>query len=234
MIELQEITVRFGGVTALDAVTARFDADVTGLIGPNGAGKTTLMNVICGFLTPHAGRITLDGTPLTGATPVQRAHLGLRRTYQQELIVGDLTLRANVQAVWDHLGGGTTPSAIDAALDFVGLADRAEVPGRELDLFQRRMAEIAKAVIGNPRLILMDEPAAGLDDTESQVLRDMVAAIPAQHGARVFIIDHDTDLISELCEETLVLDFGRPIVFGATRDVLDDPAVREAYMGTAA
>ena len=234
MIEMDGITMRFGGVTALDAVSARMEADVTGLVGPNGAGKTTLMNVISGFLTPRAGRIELDGTELTGRSPVRRAALGLRRTYQQELIVGELSLRENVRAVWDHLGAGTPATRIDAALDLAGLSALADVPGHALDLFQRRMAEIAKAVIGTPRLILMDEPAAGLDDAESRRLRDLIAALPAETGAKVVIIDHDTDLISELCEETMVLNFGSRLAFGPTREVLDDPAVREAYMGTAA
>ena len=234
MIEIDDVTMRFGGTAALDAVSARMDSGITGLVGPNGAGKTTLMNVISGFLTPQSGRIALDGTALTGRSPAARAALGLRRTYQQELIVGDLTLRENVQAVWDHLGAGTSAARIDEALDLVGLTDLAEVPGRALDLFARRMAEIAKAVIGTPKLILMDEPAAGLDDAESRALRNTIAALPAWTGAKVVIIDHDTDLISELCEQTMVLNFGRRLAFGPTREVLDDPAVRDAYMGTAA
>jgi branched-chain amino acid transport system ATP-binding protein len=121
---------------------------------------------------------------------------------------------------------------VHRALEHVNLLDSAAVPGAELDLFRRRMVEVAKAVVGKPRLILFDEPGAGLDERESRLLRDAIAAIPKQFGAQVLLIDHDVDLIADICTQTLVLDFGRRLALGPTRAVLDDPSVRRAYLGT--
>jgi branched-chain amino acid transport system ATP-binding protein len=121
---------------------------------------------------------------------------------------------------------------VHRALEHAGLIDSAAVPGAELDQFRRRMVEVAKALVGRPRLILFDEPGAGLDERESRVLRDAIAAIPERFGAQVLLIDHDVDLIADICTQTLVLDFGRRIALGPTRAVLDDPVVRQAYLGT--
>jgi branched-chain amino acid transport system ATP-binding protein len=233
MIEIADISVRFGGVTAVDAVTARIAAGIAGLVGPNGAGKTTLLNILSGFLTPTHGTITLNGVRLDDLPPRARAQRGLRRLFQQERVVEGLTLEQNIRAVCDHLGRGGAQPQIDRALAMTHLTACAHVAGHQLNLFQRRMTEIAKATIGNPQLILLDEPGAGLDVNESMVLRRVIARLPAETGAQVIIIDHDTQLIADLCAETMVLDFGRLIAFGPTRAVLDDPAVREAYLGGA-
>jgi branched-chain amino acid transport system ATP-binding protein len=231
MIEISNITVRFGGATALDCVTADLTGQIVGLVGPNGAGKTTLLNVLSGFLTPQAGSVTLDGVQLDRRSAFARAHLGLRRTFQQELVVEGLSLEDNLRAVADHLAGPSGRSEIDRALDLTGMRENAHLPGAALNLFQRRMTEIAKTLIGDPKLILMDEPAAGLDEAESKILRQVVAALPAEIGAQVIIIDHDIQLISDLCVEAMVLDFGKLLALGPTRRVLDDPAVRQAYLG---
>jgi branched-chain amino acid transport system ATP-binding protein len=127
---------------------------------------------------------------------------------------------------------GEAEGQVHRALEHVNLLDSAAVPGAELDLFRRRMVEVAKAVVGKPRLILFDEPGAGLDERESRLLRDAIAAIPQQFGAQVLLIDHDVDLIADICTQTLVLDFGRRLALGPTRDVLDDASVRRAYLGT--
>ncbi|MBC7799576.1 MAG: ABC transporter ATP-binding protein [Gemmatimonadaceae bacterium] len=231
MIEIENILVRFGGVTALDHVSARLAAGIVGLVGPNGAGKTTLLNVISGFLTPLSGVLALDSKRLDGLSSSARARLGLRRTFQQELVVETLSLEENIRAVSDHLGTGDRGGQIERALHLTGMRAYAKLPGYRLNLFQRRMTEIAKALVGDPKLILMDEPAAGLDEVDSAALRKVVAALPAETGAQVVIIDHDTQLISDLCAETMVLDFGKLLAFGPTRTVLDDPAVRQAYLG---
>jgi branched-chain amino acid transport system ATP-binding protein len=233
MIALRNIVFKFGGVTALDNVSADIDAGIVGLVGPNGAGKTTLLNVISGFLTPSGGEVVLNGAPLTGCSPAARAKLGLRRTFQQELVVENLSLEDNIRAVADHLGGADRQTQIARALSLTGMTAHAHVPGLMLNLFQRRMTEIAKALVGQPKLILMDEPAAGLDEAESAELRQTVAALPSAIGAQVIIIDHDTQLISYLCSHTMVLDFGRLLAYGPTRTVLDNPAVRQAYLGLA-
>jgi branched-chain amino acid transport system ATP-binding protein len=233
VIAFENIVVQFGGVTALDDISAQLKAPIFGLVGPNGAGKTTLLNVISGFLSPTRGALSLDGVPLHGLSPVARARMGLRRTFQQELVVETLSLQDNIRAVVDHLGAGDGEHQINRALQLTGMHAYAHMLGSSLNLFQRRMAEIAKTLIGNPKLILLDEPAAGLDENESQILRRVVAALPAEIGAKVIIIDHDTKLISDLCFETMVLDFGKLIALGPTRQVLDDPAVRLAYLGAA-
>lgn len=234
MIEINNLTVAFGAVTAIDALDARLDAPVCGLIGPNGAGKTTLVNVLSGFARSKVGDVCVDGTALLGMSTAQRVRFGLRRSFQTEQVVEDLSAWDNVQAMLDHVPHnlGEAQDQVRRALEHVNLLDSAAVPGAELDLFRRRMVEVAKAVVGKPRLILFDEPGAGLDERESRLLRDAIAAIPERFGAQVLLIDHDVDLIADICTQTLVLDFGRRLALGPTRAVLDDANVRRAYLGT--
>jgi branched-chain amino acid transport system ATP-binding protein len=233
MIEIRGLTVAFGAVTAIDALSAVLDAPVCGLIGPNGAGKTTLVNLLSGFVQAQAGEVQVQGKPLLGMDTARRVRFGLRRSFQTEQVVEDLSVWDNVQAMLDHVPHPLDQADVQVhrALEHTGLLDCAAVPGAELDLFRRRMVEVAKALVGVPRLILFDEPGAGLDERESRVLRDAIAAIPERFGAQVLLIDHDVDLIAAICTQTLVLDFGRRLALGATRAVLDDPAVRQAYLG---
>jgi branched-chain amino acid transport system ATP-binding protein len=233
MIDIRGVSVAFGGVKALDAVDARLDAPVCGLIGPNGAGKTTLVNLISGFVRAAAGSLSLNGTDLLVVPPGRRVQLGLRRSFQTEQVVEDLTVWDNVRAMLDHVPHvpGDAPGEVRRALEHTGLLDVAAVPGADLDLFRRRMVEVAKALVGGPRLVLFDEPGAGLDERESSVLRDAIVSIPDRFGAQVLLIDHDVDLISAVCTQTLVLDFGRRLALGPTREVLADSAVRRAYLG---
>lgn len=235
MIRIEHISVRFGGVRPLDDLSADLTAPIVGLIGPNGAGKTTLLNVMAGFVRPYAGRISIGEQVLTGLSPARRVTQGLRRTFQQEMVVDELTLRDNVLAIADHVVRDATARRrqVDRALAFVGLSDRPERPGRLLNLFERRMVEIAKTLIGQPKVVLMDEPGAGLNDAESDRLRSVIMGIPAAFGAQLVLIDHDASLIAAVCAETLVLDFGKRLALGPTRLALDDPAVRKAYLGSA-
>lgn len=235
MIRIQDVTVQFGAVRPLDALWADLAAPIVGLIGPNGAGKTTLLNVLSGFARPRQGTIVIDGTDLLKLTPTDRVRFGLRRTFQTEQIADDLTAWDNVLALADHMPRGelSAEDQVERALHFVGLGSVAQTPGAALNLFERRLVEVAKALVGTPRLILMDEPAAGLNDSESTLLRQRILGIPAAFGAQILLIDHDVDLIAVTCSETLVLDFGKKLALGATRAVLDEPAVREAYLGNA-
>lgn len=234
MIQTDGLTVQFGSVKPLDGLTARMEAPVCGLIGPNGAGKTTLLNVISGFITPRAGSVRLNGTELKGLTPAQRIKAGLRRNFQQEMVVEDLTARENVLALADHVCARREAEAqAAAALEFCGLAAVANVPGRRLNLYQRRMVELARTLVGRPSVILLDEPGAGLNETETGQLSARIAGVHGAFGAQVILIDHDAELIARLCAETLVIDFGRRLALGPTRAVLDDPAVRQAYLGVA-
>jgi branched-chain amino acid transport system ATP-binding protein len=235
MIKIEALTVQFGGVRPLDALDGEFKAPICGLIGPNGAGKTTLLNVLSGFVTPVKGSVSLDGIALRSLSPVRRVVMGLRRTFQQELVVDEMSAHENVQAIADHLVASRQEARaqINRAMDFVGLSDRARVPGRQLNLYERRMIEIGKTLIGKPRAILLDEPGAGLNESETERLRGLLMQIPERFGAQVILIDHDADLIASVCIETMVLDFGKLLAFGPTRVVLDDPVVRRAYLGTA-
>jgi branched-chain amino acid transport system ATP-binding protein len=233
MISVDALTVRFGGIRALDALDAELRAPICGLIGPNGAGKTTLVNVLSGFVRPYAGAIALDGVALLGLSPRRRVALGLRRTFQQELVVDELTAAENVQAIADHVSSSRQSGRREvwAALDFVGLGERRNVLGRQLNLYERRMVEIAKTLIGRPNLILMDEPGAGLNEAETDRLRRLLTRIPEAFDTQLVLIDHDADLIAAVCIDTLVLDFGKRLALGPTRAVLDDPVVRLAYLG---
>jgi len=233
MIRVEHLTVVFGGVRPLDGLDAELRAPICGLIGPNGAGKTTLLNVLSGFVRPAQGRVWLDEFDLTRLSPVQRMHAGLRRTFQQEQVVDDLTAYENIMAIADHvpLERARRRTEVESALALTGLDQRASWPGRRLNLLDRRMVEIAKTLIGAPKLILMDEPGAGLNEAETERLRALLLRIPSTSGAQLIVIDHDADLIAALCEETLVLDFGKRMALGPTRTVLADPTVRRAYLG---
>jgi branched-chain amino acid transport system ATP-binding protein len=235
MIRIENLSVRFGGVRPLDDLSADLSASIVGLIGPNGAGKTTLLNVLSGFVRPLTGKITVDGVAITGLSPARRVALGLRRIFQQEMVVDELTLRDNVQAIADHVVHDRKMRRVevDRALGFVGLTSRWDRPGRTLNLFERRMVEIAKTLVGQPKVVLMDEPGAGLNEAEAQQLRTVLLGIPDAFGTQLVLIDHDADLIAAVCTETLVLDFGKRLALGPTRMALDDPKVRKAYLGSA-
>ena len=234
MIEIDAITVRFGGLVALNAVSATLTAPVAGIIGPNGAGKTTIMNVVSGFITATSGRVMVDGQDYLRLPPHKRAHKGLRRSFQKEQIADDLTVLENVlvQTDWSFTNPAAKRAEALAMLEAVGLADRAGKMGAALSGFERRLTDVARCMVGKPRLIMFDEPAGGLSVAETARLGDLVLQIHGLTGAQVVIIDHDVDLIARICSETLVLDFGRRIAFGPTAGVLADPKVKAAYLGT--
>ncbi|MBI4047854.1 MAG: ABC transporter ATP-binding protein [Devosia nanyangense] len=232
MIAIENLVVQFGGVRPIDNLTATISAPVSGLIGPNGAGKTTLLNVLSGFVSPAAGKVAVDGRDLLALHPLGRVKSGLRRSFQTEQVVEDLTVAGNLFAITDHVvAPSERAAAVDAALAFTNLRGAAHTLGRALNLFQRRLVELSKCLIGQPRLILLDEPAAGLTNEESAALREMILRIPGELGAQVLLIDHDVELIRSMCTETLVLDYGRMLALGPTEEVLASPDVRRAYLG---
>ena len=233
MISLNEVTVQFGGLKAVDGLSAQLEAAVCGLIGPNGAGKTTLVNLLSGLVPARSGQVQVDDMDLLPLSALQRVRWGLRRSFQTEQVVEDLTVWDNVQAILDHLPGSQLDDAHEVAevLEYAGLSAVATAMGGEIDLFQRRMVELAKALVGRPRLLLLDEPGAGLDERESARLREAIRGTWAFRHAQVLLIDHDVDLIAATCEQTLVMDFGRRLKLGPTAEVLVDPDVRRAYLG---
>ena len=233
MIEIRDISVAFGGVTALNRVSADLGDAIVGIIGPNGAGKTTLLNVFSGFVAPRAGSIRAFGADLLAMAAHRRARWGVRRSFQTDQVVDDLTVADNVRAVLDPLpyGAAAKQAEIDRALDFVGLARRHDAPGAALNAFERRLVELAKAVVGAPKIVLLDEPGAGLRPPEVALLREAILGIEKYRGAMTLLIDHDVELIATTCPSTMVLDFGELLALGPTADVLKDERVKAAYLG---
>jgi len=234
MIEVSELTVRFGGVTPLDGMSVRFERGTCGLIGPNGAGKTTFFNVLSGFVKPVAGQITAYGEDLLKMAHYRRARWGVRRTFQTEQAIEELSVYDNVAMIHEHskVTGSSRREDVLGAIEFVKLDVDPNAKVGTLGQAERRLVEVARAVVGKPRLVLLDEPAAGLPDEETGVLSDVIQAIPQHMGALVILVDHDMSLVSSCCEMTAVLDFGKLIASGPTAEVLRDERVMRAYLGT--
>ena len=234
MIEITDLTVRFGGVTPLDHMTVTFPKGTCGLIGPNGAGKTTFFNVLSGFVSPSGGEVRVFGEDLLSMAHYRRARWGLRRTFQTEQTIAALSVYDNVALVHEHSRGRRSARRREVldAIEFVGLEVDHREPVATLGGRDRRLVEIARALVGAPRVVLLDEPAAGLPEEETQHLGRMIRQIPDHCGALVVLVDHDMSLVSACCEITAVLDFGRLIASGPTADVLRNEHVIRAYLGT--
>jgi ABC-type branched-subunit amino acid transport system ATPase component len=233
VIEVKDLTVKYGGVTSLDGMSLTFEKGVCGLIGPNGAGKTTFFNVLSGFVRPAVGTVTAFDDNLLRMTHFRRARWGVRRTFQTEQAILDLTVYDNVAMIHSRLRGSARRDDVLASIEFVGGGVSPWVKVGSLSAGQRRLVEVARAVTGKPRLILLDEPAAGLPDEETAHLTSVIRDIPAQTGALTILVDHDMALVSAVCETTAVLDFGKLIASGPTAAVLRDEHVMRAYLGTA-
>ena len=236
MIEIKDLTVRFGGVTPIDGVSLVFESGTCGLIGPNGAGKTTFFNVMSGFVKPAAGTVTAFGENLLKMADYRRARWGLRRTFQTEMAIEQLSIFDNVAMIHEHSGAKRSTRRADvlAAIEFVGLKASPKAKVGVLGARERRLVEIARAVVGQPRLVLLDEPGAGLPDEETGHLGEVIQKIPGEVGALVILVDHDMSLVSACCQTTAVIDFGKLIASGATAEVLRDEHVMRAYLGTEA
>jgi len=236
LIEIENLTVRFGGVTPLDHMTITFDEGTNGLIGPNGAGKTTFFNVLSGFVRPAEGTVTAFGEDLLTMAHFRRARWGVRRTFQTEQAIEELSIYDNVAMVHEHSSkeGGDRQDAVLSAIEFVGLTAKPQTRVGTLGAGERRLVELARAVVGQPRVILLDEPAAGLPDEESERTSRVIKKIPDELGALVILVDHDMSLVSACCSKTAVLDFGKLIASGDTGDVLRNDEVKKAYLGVEA
>jgi ABC-type branched-subunit amino acid transport system ATPase component len=234
VIEVEGLTVRFGGVTPIDDMTVTFPGGTCGLIGPNGAGKTTFFNVLSGFVKPVTGSVRAFGEDLLRIADFRRARWGLRRTFQQEQAITNLSVYDNVAMVHEHSGHARASRRQDVldALAFVGFEVSPREKAGVLGARDRRLLEVARATVGRPRIVLLDEPAAGLPDQETARMGEVIAKIPEHFGALVILVDHDMSLVSACCETTAVLDFGRLIASGPTADVLRNEHVINAYLGT--
>jgi branched-chain amino acid transport system ATP-binding protein len=234
VIEVEGLTVRFAGITPIDDMSVVFREGTCGLIGPNGAGKTTFFNVMSGFVKPARGSIMAFGENLLKMADYRRARWGLRRTFQTEMAIEQLSVFDNVAMIHEQSGAKRASRRADvlAAIEFVGLgaSPRAKVGG--LGARERRLVEVARAVVARPRLVLLDEPAAGLPEEETRHLGEVIRKIPTQVGALVVLVDHDMSLVSACCQTTAVIDFGKLIASGPTADMLRDEHVMRAYLGT--
>jgi branched-chain amino acid transport system ATP-binding protein len=234
VIEVENLTVRFAGVVPIDDMSVTFPGGACGLIGPNGAGKTTFFNVLSGFVRPASGSVRAFGEDLFKMVDYRRARWGLRRTFQTEQAIEKLSVFDNVAMIHEHSREGRAKrrSAVLSAIEFVGLESSPEAKAGSLGARERRLLEIARAVVGRPRVVLLDEPAAGLPEHETQHLSEVVRRIPQEFGALVVLVDHDMSLVSSCCETTAVLDFGKLIASGPTAEVLRNEHVVKAYLGT--
>ena len=234
MIEIENLTVRFGGITPIDGVSLVFERGTCGLIGPNGAGKTTFFNVLSGFVKPAAGSVTAFGEDLLKMADYKRARWGLRRTFQQEQAIEQLSVFDNVAMIHEHSRAKRSSRRADvmSAIEFVGLEAHPRAKVGWLGARDRRLVEVARAVVGKPKVVLLDEPAAGLPDEETVRLGEVISKVPEHFGALVVLVDHDMSLVSACCATTAVLDFGKLIASGPTAEVLRDENVMRAYLGT--
>ena len=231
------IEVQFGGLRALSDVELRVPPGrVTGLIGPNGAGKTTLFNVVTGLQLPKEGRVTFDDRDITRLRPARRSRLGLARTFQRLELFGSLTTRENIQMAAEtqrtRLPAGTSPLAeAERLIDRVGLRSVADEPTDSLPTGQARLVELARALATRPRILLLDEPSAGLNHEETADLGHLLSALAAE-GTGVLLVEHDMALVMGVCHTITVLDFGEVIASGQPDQVKMDPKVQAAYLGT--
>jgi len=237
LLETASVSVRFGGLQALDDVSIGIEAGhVTGLIGPNGAGKTTLFNVITGLHTPNGGRVMLDGRDVTDAKPHKRARAGIGRTFQRLETFGTLTVRENVLVAAEMRRGWSRErfdvhALVDETIERVGLQQVAAERVDQLPTGTARLVELARALAAKPRVLLLDEPSAGLNEKETNTLGALLREL-AGSGLGVLLVEHDMSFVMGTCAYIHVLDFGRLIAGGNPKAIQSDASVRAAYLGT--
>ncbi|MFZ5848865.1 MAG: ABC transporter ATP-binding protein [Actinomycetota bacterium] len=250
-LSASEVSLRIGGVHILRSVGIELDrSGIVGLVGPNGAGKTTLFNVICGLVRPSRGTVTLEGHDVTSLPPHARAAMGLGRTFQNLQLYDEMTVLDNVMvgraktfprglggALVAAVAGGTWPAEREArqkayaTLDMLGIADDARRPVAELPFGRRRLVDLARALCGEPSVVLLDEPFSGLTSQEKSAMAETVADVRQKRDVALMLVEHDMDVISSFCSTVTVLDSGEVIAAGQPQEVLEMDAVKEAYLG---
>jgi branched-chain amino acid transport system ATP-binding protein len=236
-LTLQGLCKYFAGLRALDGVSFTLArGEILGLIGPNGSGKTTLINVVTGLLPATSGQVFVDGAEITNKKPYQIAHAGLARTFQTIRLFRELTVLENVEVAGVSMGLSRAEARKQAlgVLEEIGISRWAEMRAGALPYGLERRVEVARALATRPSFLFLDEPAAGLNEDESEELLQILVAIPAQKNLGLLIVDHDMRLIMRLCHRLHVLNFGKTIGEGAPEQVRKIPAVLQAYLGKAA
>jgi branched-chain amino acid transport system ATP-binding protein len=249
MLELKDISIRFGGVQALDEVTFSLKhGEILGLIGPNGAGKTTMFNCVSGVLKPNTGTITYEGQNIGALKPHKRARLGIARTFQNLQLWGAMTVLENLMVPLDAFAPrGMIGDSLrlpraryeehraeelaHAVLHFLGISEHADVAAGSLPVGLQRRVELGRALCLRPKLLLLDEPAAGLDAAETAELAALLPQIRERFGITMLLVDHDMALVMRACDYIYVLDFGKLISEGPPKRVGEDPEVIKAYLG---
>jgi len=250
LLDARSISIRFGGIAALKDVSLMLDAgEAVGLVGPNGAGKTTLFNCLCGQLRPNGGTVSFDGHVLDDMPAHMRARLGIRRTFQRVEVFPELSVRDHMivaerarrgdGALWKDLLNLAKPRReeldnVERVLDLVGLTEMADVPVAALSLGHCRLVELGRALCGEPRLLMADEPSSGLDMTETAALATVLRSVQREHGMTVLLVEHDMEMVRAAVDRVVVLDVGEIIAQGTFESVVADPEVRRAYLGRTA
>ena len=236
LLDIQEVTVDFGGHRAVDHVSIPVEPDsLTGLIGPNGAGKTTLFNVISGLLSPTTGSVYLDGQNISKLSPNKRAHRGLSRTFQRLELFTSLTVRENIQVAGEisrRMSGSYAQikRETDRIIELIDLRDVADSEVTEIPTGLARVVEAGRALMNNPKVLLLDEPASGQTEEETQEFGKLLRRLK-DDGTTIFLVEHDMALVMEVCDIIHVLDFGRIIARGTPEEIQTMPEVLDAYLG---
>ena len=246
VLELRELNKSFGGITAVENLSFQVDENqILGLIGPNGAGKTTVINLITGFYQPTSGSIFFEGQDITFSSIYQAGRIGIARTFQNIRLFKRMTVLENVLmgdkeynlrpffSVFDFLKGGKTKRKIERAyaiLEELGLQDHAMKRAGELSYGDQRRLEIARSIATDPKLLLLDEPAAGMNEEETQLLIEDIGRIKNRFKA-IIVVEHDLSVIRQLSHKVVAIDYGKKITEGAPEEVLSHPSVVEAYLG---
>ena len=248
VLEVQALSRQFGGVRALDSVSFELNrGEVFGVIGPNGAGKTTLFNAITGAIRPSSGTVRLQGEDITGLTMDAVARRGIIRTYQATTVFRRETVFENLRRgfLFSHISRPSTLLArmrisdareqagkrVDEVLGFTGLVPFAATRAGDLPYGMQKILGVAMAVVARPRLLLMDEPAAGLNPSETNAMADLVLGLRDRLSIDVVLVEHDMSMVMRICDRILVLNYGRPICTGTPEQVQNDASVIDAYLG---
>ena len=252
LLSLKNVTKRFGGLVAVNGVDlALEEGDLAGLIGPNGAGKTTVFNLLTGVYEPSEGELLFDGVSLSGKKPHEIARLGIGRTFQNIRLFAELTVLDNVRTAastrekiglfdsivrtprFDRVEASTTKEA-RRLLSLLGLADVEGELAKNLPYGDQRRLEIARALATGPKLLLLDEPAAGMNPQESEDLMHLIRRLRDEFGVTILLIEHDMNVVMGVCEKITVLVYGQPVAHGTPDEIRANPKVIEAYLGTSA